>query len=541
MEYDEPETEIEENIEILYDIPLLDEEYELLMKINNSLLEFKLQKTNIIDGYCYKKRYNLEDINKLLHTTFERIKDAFNFFDNLLKEKQINLIKSNEDIINLNFQNTTQNIETNVEIEKVKLTNYEMNFIFLKEINSLKNKLNLSEEKIKEKDNKINDLKEKMEQLKQEQETKINEIENKYEKKISDIENLINPIIEKENERNEIIKFNKLNDNVNLVNDFTEIDVENMRIEKNIANNLNIKWMKSVAVYKIIRNNEANYEIAYPENLNIKIYNILSNKKIYTIKKAHKKDINMIKHYYDSLRNHNILLTSSYDKSVKLWNISSNPIINIMHITDCFDGSFLSQFCIMFNAEDYYILGGSVFEKKNIWDKDGKLMGNIKNSELFRNCVFIETSYINDAPYILLSGAFHSECYDYNNNIMKIYKSKNKYNIHNIVNLFKNDNEIYLISGDQGGNIIIFDFESTNEISSISVGGGICSINLINKKYILVGNDKKELNVIDFDNKSIVKNYREHNKDILGIEKIKTYNKGEYIITYDFNKIKIWK
>ena len=280
MDYDEPETEIEENIEILYDIPLLDEEYELLMKINNSLLEFKLQKTNIIDGYFYKRRYNLEDINKLLHTTFERIKDAFNFFDNLLKGKKINLIKSNEDIINLNFQNTTQNIETNVEIEKVKLTNYEMNFIFLKEINSLKNKLNLSEEKIKEKDNKINDLKEKMEQLKQEQETKINEIENKYEKKISDIENLINPIIEKENERNEIIKFNKLNDNVNLVNDFTEIDVENMRIEKNIANNLNIKWMKSVAVYKIIRNNEANYEIAYPENLNIKIYNILSNKKI---------------------------------------------------------------------------------------------------------------------------------------------------------------------------------------------------------------------------------------------------------------------
>ena len=136
----------------------------------------------------------------------------------------------------------------------------------------------------------------------------VNEIENKYEKKISDIENLINPTIEKENERNEIIKFNKLNDNVNLINDFTEIDVENMRIEKNRANNLNIKWMKSVAVYKIIRNNEAKYELAYPENLNIKIYNILSNKKIYTIKNAHKKDINMIKHYYDSLTNNNILL-----------------------------------------------------------------------------------------------------------------------------------------------------------------------------------------------------------------------------------------
>ena len=41
--------------------------------------------------------------------------------------------------------------------------------------------------------------------------------------------------------------------------------------------------------------------------------------------------------------------------------------------------------------------------------------------------------------------------------------------MHFIINLFKK-NQIYLISGDIGGNVIIFDFVSTDEISSIYVG-----------------------------------------------------------------------
>ena len=60
MEYYEPETEIEENIENLYNIFILNEEYELYMKINNSLLEFKLQqKSNIVD-YYYNSKYDLK-------------------------------------------------------------------------------------------------------------------------------------------------------------------------------------------------------------------------------------------------------------------------------------------------------------------------------------------------------------------------------------------------------------------------------------------------------------------------------------------------
>ena len=107
-------------------------------------------------------------------------------------------------------------------------------------------------------------------------------------------------------------------------------------------------------------------------------------------------------------------------------------------------------------------------------------------------------------------------------------------------NLFKNNNKIYLISGDICGNVMIFDFVSTEEISSIYVGDIILALCSINEKYILVGNSKGELGVIDFDNKSIIKNYNAYNQ-IAGIEKIKINENEEYIITYSSNEIKIWK
>ena len=83
----------------------------------------------------------------------------------------------------------------------------------------------------------------------------------------------------------------------------------------------------------------------------------------------------------------------------------------------------------MFNKEDYYILGGSWNKKKNIWDKNGKLIRSIEKSQL-NECAFIETTYIDNNPYILLSGLNHSECYDYNKDTIQIYKSNNKYNTH---------------------------------------------------------------------------------------------------------------
>ena len=70
----------------------------------------------------------------------------------------------------------------------------------------------------------------------------------------------------------------------------------------------------------------------------------------------------------------------------------------------------------MFNKEDYYILGGSWEQKKNIWNKDGNLICPIEKSQLNEGG-FIETTYIDNKPYILLSG---------NRNFAKVYAGFNR-------------------------------------------------------------------------------------------------------------------
>ena len=56
-----------------------------------------------------------------------------------------------------------------------------------------------------------------------------------------------------------------------------------------------------------------------------------------------------------------------------------------------------------------------------------------------------------------------------------------------------------------------------------------------------MGKANGELDVIDFNNKSIVKKYQAHKEYVLGIERFKTENSQEFIITYNRNEIKVWQ
>ena len=152
MEDYEPETELEENIQHLYNISLLDEDYELSMSINQSFLEFKLQQNKIIVDYYYKTIYDLQTINNLFTTSFKGIKEAFNYIDGLLNDKKVKLIKlKDKNIINLKIKNIInldkEDKEINLELKQIKLNKDEMNILFLKEINLLKQKLNTKNEK----------------------------------------------------------------------------------------------------------------------------------------------------------------------------------------------------------------------------------------------------------------------------------------------------------------------------------------------------------------------------------------------------------
>ena len=165
-----------------------------------------------------------------------------------------------------------------------------------------------------------------------------------------------------------------LNDNVNLMNNFT---FENKNQLKNVDHiSFNSSSRKAVADYCIIKNNEKWYQLAYPKNndeyfdFRIMIYNLISQRIGNKIKNAHLSYIYILKQYYNSYSKNHILLSSSGDKPIKLWDISSNPIINILTIDNCFDGEGSYSFSLMFkNEKFFFIFGGSQCDKKKYGSK----------------------------------------------------------------------------------------------------------------------------------------------------------------------------
>ena len=527
-----------------YELLLEKDEIQLTMSLyDNTYIEFKLVPKNIIESSYYIAKYNLETLNKNLYIFCKDLKEVFQFFKKILQKKKITLLLSKDKSkIYMNFKNIInfdEQVETNLELNEVKLSKEEILQILIKEVFQSKKQILLLEKKVIENEQKYDA---KIKGLKMDYEQKIEEIKKTNNVLLEEYNKRKQKEEEEENKKKEEEKIISLNDNVNLINNFKFKNIDKIKNINVISNDLSITYMKSVAVYTIIKNNERLYEIAYPDNkngYNIIIYNLLLNKIENKINKAHSNNIHKIKHYFSPSSKNHILLSSSSDQSIKLWNISSNPIVNILTINNCFDGDNYSPFCLMFKEEDFFIFGGSRDQKKKIWNKNGILIGTIEKSKLNYG-LFIETVYIKNKAYILLSGQNHSECLYYDDNIIKTYKNNNNLQ-HNIINLFNKNKNIYLIAGCSLGKVDIFDFMTTNFIKEIGLENSpIFSLCSINEKYI-IASCNENLKVIDIDSYSVVKEYSGHNNVIYGIEKIKIPEKGEYLISYDSQTITIWK
>ena len=265
-----------------------------------------------------------------------------------------------------------------------------------------------------------------------------------------------------------------------------------------------------------------------------------------------------IKHYYYSSKKKHFLLSST-NIEIKLWNISSEIITNELKITaekninyninknnsnNYEYNYYFSYSCLLFNDDNYIILGGTDSELKIF---NGNFQSNLGDNQI-KNVNYIEAAYIEDKSYILLAGQ-NAQSYDYKNNALVEYKPKNlkDQNIYTYcINLFNKDNKIYLITSYSDGRVVIFDFKTADEIGSIPVcdsSNGIYGLCSLNENYFLVGVNK-EIKVINFEKRSI-RNYDLTNfgldDRIEGIEKIKIPEKGEFIISYSSHTITLLK
>ena len=552
-----------------YILSLANEEYELMMILFESVIEFKLKPKNAISDFYYTEKFDLSTINgmKYLIVPLEDLKKAFVKFDRQFNKKRVKLIKLREDTINLNFRINVddEDLETNLELKQFKI-NKEVGYTFLS--------------------NTINEMSKKIKELEKNLNTKINIMYEDYLKNKNE-EEIKKRQEEEKQKKEEIIKQEeekKLNDNVNLINDFQSKNID-MKEFYSISNEKFYNQRNTVAVYPIIRNNERLYELACVKyGHTIVIYNILLNKKTneiynthcvksqnsYDTYKYYNYSINTLRHYYYSSKKKHFLLSSN-DIEIKLWNISSEIITNELKITaenhikfdEKNNKNMLEYYytftcsCLLFNEDNYIIYGGTYSNsdskkeyKIKIFNENFK--GNIEKSKL-KGGNYMEAAYVGDKSYVLLAGLGNAESYDYNGNKLREYKpyiqeNKENKNISTFcINLFNQNNKIFLITSYNDRRVIIFDFYTTKEIWSITVCENelytfeLCSLS---ENYFLVGVNK-EIKVIDFEKRNCIRNYDlqnfGQNNNILGIKKIKIPDKGEFIISYTNGVITFWK
>ena len=289
-----------------YILSLANEEYELMMTLFESVIEFKLKPKNAISDFYYTEKFDLSTINdmKYLIVPLEDLKKAFVKFDRQFNKKRVKLIKLREDTINLNFRINVddEDLETNLELKQFKI-NKEVGYTFLSNtINEMSKKIKELEKNL---NTKIDIMYEDYLKNKNEEEIKKRQEEEKQKKE---------EIIRQEEEK-------KLNDNVNLINDFQSKNID-MKEFYSISNEKFYNQRNTVAVYPIIRNNERLYELAcVKRGYNIVIYNILLNKKTNVIYNAHCKNNN---NSYANLNGQSYYSINYYINTVAVYPIIRN-------------------------------------------------------------------------------------------------------------------------------------------------------------------------------------------------------------------------
>ena len=529
-----------------------EDEYNIeLILYSNNIIEFKVKLANPTASCYYTEKYNLEEIKQKAFLFFHQdMKAVYGFYKSKLQNKKINLLLSEENKMNIYYKTimSDEEMEVKLELKKIVLNKEDKADFLAKEVEQLKKKNKELENKINELQKKHNDLlmnehNKKIEKEKEEEQKKIEE-EKKEEQRKKDEEN-----------------FSAINDNLNLINNFEFKNFDNI---ENIDTIL-VEQMqpKTVAVYCIIKNNKRLYQMAYPaySNYNSKythiiIYNIISNK-IDNLIHCYRDSsiINKLKHYYNSFtKRHFLLGIQSYVCSI--WDITpSNYIKEILYIHYNEVKAPFYNACLLFTDENFLLFGGNQSQKIICYDDKKNRKKSIDNIAI-SYCNYIEAAYIKDEieekKYVLLSGIdssrkiYFSECYDNDTGKINSYNNNDDKEI-NCINLFKKGNEILLINC-TNDKLNIFNFKSAEPKGTILIGNQARALCSMSQKY-MIASSASELKIIDIEKGSIVPNssfYAHYDSDVdysyvLGIEKIKIPEKGQYIITYSKHCIKIWK
>lgn len=154
----------------------------------------------------------------------------------------------------------------------------------------------------------------------------------------------------------------------------------------------------------------------------IELYDLEKEIPIKTIKDAHKNDIYCCKHYVDTKTNQDLLISSSYENSIKVWNIENTdaPIVSLDKPHNC---GFIFSCCILSHEKmnENYILSSADNDAIKVFDFNGKF---VKEGIKFNGYINLISTYYDkkeDKFLVIDANSRNIEVFDFND-LSKTYK-----------------------------------------------------------------------------------------------------------------------
>ena len=360
----------------------------------------------------------------------------------------------------------------------------------------------------------------------------LNELEQKFDKKMEQIENEI--LLPKENSsiylsNNTTIKFTK--------------DAKELIYKEDICSSAH-KTNSIDKVFCAFKSFSGESLVVWgTPQYNIEFYDLEKGHIKKTIQRAHNQTIFSCRHYPHIKNRIDYLITSSYDRTVKVWDIKTFSYI--VNISNAHSGYYIYSVSILCDEKDdtNYIITSAPNEYMKIWDFSGKYIRNLGQND--ESTYFIDIYFDNKDKknYILNANSVDVKSYTFKNGELyhKYKGTPQTWHMSAVVNETKNRQ--ILIESDGNGYIRMWDFHTAILIKSITSSPtlnlrGIC---LWNDDYLFAAGNDYQVKLYDLTQGKFVKSFKGHTSTVCSIEKVVHPKYGECLISQGLDgKLKMW-
>ena len=320
--------------------------------------------------------------------------------------------------------------------------------------------------------------------------------------------------------------------------------------------NLNAFIDRTFTVFKSLKNE---YLLIYSysenyKNYSLKCYDILKDKSMTKVQNAHSERIFTCSHFLDKYKMRDLLITSAFDKKIKIWNITNNFQVIYEKKPDYYfkeNTYLLSENILSYNNKIYLIVSAYEINSSGydlLYYNTSKKIDwrHFENSR--DNTNFLDIFYNNGNPEIITANLGNVKIYNFQNkNLIKLFHDNNN-ELNYLSAIVKKDSfnnkNIIVSAGD--GLLRIWDYNNPNNLlQSIKtyLNVWLIGLELINDRYLYAAGADGNIKEFDLKKNFMSRNLNRNNStDPLFTLRYININGRDFLFSHSHKGlIELWK